>query len=144
MTFYITIPIIPKAQKRDRIAVVGGHTRSYKDKKQRLAEDTILTFLMASKPLQPLQGPISLEVRVYVPIPKSKPRIWREKAQEEYNGIRPITRPDVDNYAKQILDVMTGIYFKDDRQVTDLAVSKRYTTRSCPLPCWVVTMRGDY
>jgi Holliday junction resolvase RusA-like endonuclease len=81
---------------------------------------------MAHKPSVPLVGAVNLWVRVFVPVPKSKPRKWRENALRATNPIRPITRPDVDNYAKQILDVMTGTYFEDDRQVVDLIVSKFY------------------
>ncbi|MFA4826486.1 MAG: RusA family crossover junction endodeoxyribonuclease [Methanoregula sp.] len=141
-TYRITIPILPKAQKRDRIGSRGGHGFSYKDKSQKLEENKLLLCLMESKPPEPLSGAISLEVRVYLPIPKSKPRIWREKA--ERGEIMPTVKPDIDNYAKNLLDVMNGVYFQDDKQITDLTVSKRYTSITVPSPCWVVVMRGDY
>lgn len=126
MIIRITIPIVPRAQKRDRIAVVGGHARSYTSAAQRLESDKLITLLMAHKPHVPLVGALNLWVRVFVPVPKSKPRKWRENALREELPIRPITRPDIDNYAKQILDVMTGTYFEDDRQVVDLNISKFY------------------
>lgn len=130
----ITIPITPKAQARDRIGIRGGKAISYKSKQQRLAENILLTCLMDAKPSVPLSGAISLSIAAYVPIPQSKPRKWRESALQ--GEIRPTIRPDVDNYAKQVCDVMTGIYFQDDRQIVDLTVSKYYSDT----PQWVIVL----
>ena len=141
MIIRVTIPILPKAQKRDRITARGGFARSYTDKAQRLEADKLLTYLMASRPPVPLQGEISLEIWAYLPIPKSKPRKWRERA---FAGLKkPTVKPDSDNLAKQILDVMNGVFFEDDRQVTDLSVHKRYTDMPHPAQCWVITFKGD-
>lgn len=140
MKIQITIPIVPKAQARDRITARGGFARSYKDKKQRLAEDTLLTLLMSHKPLVPFTGEVSLRIKVYVATPKSKPRKWRETALRAIYPIRPITKPDVDNYAKQILDVMSGTFFEDDRQVVDLSISKFYGE----IPRWEIILTGEY
>ena len=120
----ITIPIVPKAQKRDRIGTRGGHGFSYKDKAQKLEEDKLLTFLMASRPPVPLSGAISLEIRVYLPISQSKPKKWREKAS--VGIILPLVKPDFDNLAKQISDVMNGVFFVDDKQVCEAHIYKRY------------------
>lgn len=38
----------------------------------------------------------------------------------------PSVRPDIDNYAKAVLDSMNGIVFKDDCQVVQLVLSKHY------------------
>ena len=138
MIIHIEIPIVPKAQKRDRIGSRGGKGFSYKDKSQKLEEDKLLTLLMAHKPPQPLVGEIYLEIEVIVPVPKSKPRIWRAKAL--VNLIRPTTAPDADNYAKQIMDVMNGVFFEDDRQVVDLRVGKYYGAN----PRWIIRFKGDY
>ena len=135
----ITIPILPKAQKRDRIGSRGGKGFSYKDKVQKLEEDKLLSLLMAYKPPVPFSEAIYLEIRVYLPIPQSKPRKWRDMA---FSGeLKPITKPDSDNYAKQIMDVMNGVYFDDDRQVTDLIVSKRYVNINASFPCWAITVK---
>ena len=139
MMINLTIPMAPKAQKRDRITARGGFARSYKDKGQRLEEDKLLTMIMALAPPKPLEGPVSLEVKAYLPIPKSKPRIWQAKAAS--GELRPITKPDCDNLAKQICDVMQGVYYQDDKQVVGLWVGKYYTTIE---PRWVIRMEGDY
>lgn len=65
------------------------------------------------KPDKPLQGP--LEVRLLVS--------WFKKGLSE--GEPRITKPDVDNLAKLILDAMTKAgYWLDDNQVCDLRVTK--------------------
>ena len=140
MIINLTIPMAPKAQKRDRITARGGFARSYKDKGQRLEEDKLLTMIMALAPPKPLDGPISLEIKAYLPIPKSKPRIWQAKAAS--GELRPTTKPDCDNLAKQICDVMQKVFFQDDKQVVSLSVSKHYTVEGPAR--WVIRMEGDY
>lgn len=39
----------------------------------------------------------------------------------------PFPGGDIDNFAKGPLDALKGVAFKDDRQVTDLRASKRWT-----------------
>ena len=39
----------------------------------------------------------------------------------------PIKKPDVDNVAKIILDSISGIVYKDDKQIVKLTVSKKYS-----------------
>uniref|UniRef100_A0A6M3IY95 Putative endodeoxyribonuclease n=1 Tax=viral metagenome TaxID=1070528 RepID=A0A6M3IY95_9ZZZZ len=38
----------------------------------------------------------------------------------------PITKPDLDNYIKTLLDALNGYAFRDDAQVTSLEVKKRF------------------
>lgn len=45
------------------------------------------------------------------------------KSGEEY----PCKKPDLDNIAKIILDSLNGIAYKDDSQVVELNISKKYT-----------------
>ena len=58
-----------------------------------------------------------------MPIAKS----WPQKKQfaAECNALRPIGKPDLDNYAK-ILDALNLIVWNDDSQVVDLTVFKYY------------------
>lgn len=39
----------------------------------------------------------------------------------------PITRPDLDNYAKSVMDGLNGFAWKDDAQISDMRIKKRYT-----------------
>ena len=123
-----TIQISPKAQKRARSrAVKSGDrtfTMTYTDKDQRTEQNRLMALMYEHRPPEPLQGAIALGVRAYLPIPKSKPKKWQAAAMA--GEIRPTTKPDIDNLAKNIEDVMNGVFFVDDRQIVTLSVEKWY------------------
>lgn len=132
MTF--TIPIPPRAQKRDRIGSRAGHGFSYKDKGQKLEEDKILALIYQYKPPVPFTGPLSLRIEAYLPIPASKPKRWRQDA--EHGLIRPTTKPDADNLGKMIADILREGFYQDDKQIVDLTVRKWYGLN----PQWLITL----
>lgn len=81
-----------------------------------------LTLMMKKyRPKQPSDRPIRLVVCLYFNISKPK-KLW---------GKYKTTRPDCDNYVKEIKDVMTDLKFwNDDAQVVDLRVIKRYSEKA--------------
>lgn len=59
-------------------------------------------------------GPVSVELAFYVTPPKTlKSRV-------------PITRPDLENLYKGLLDQFNGVVWIDDKQVADLSARRRY------------------
>lgn len=72
-----------------------------------------------------LEGAIRARIIAYYKVPKSysKKRVQAIKCGLEY----PTKKPDGDNIAKIILDSLNGIAFKDDSQITELTIFKRYT-----------------
>lgn len=62
---------------------------------------------------------------VYRQIPKSLAKYKRVLAIE--GKLRPITKPDVDNYVKGIKDGLSGIIWQDDKQVVSMTVRKWYS-----------------
>jgi len=140
MKFSILLPPVGQKRARSR-AFKSGHgpdakyiATTYKDKGQRQEENKLLTLMYEHKPPMPLQGPLSLHIQAMFPIPKSKPLKWRTGALE--GKIKPTTKPDADNLAKHILDVMSGVFFEDDRQIVFLCVQKSYSN----LPRWVIEL----
>ena len=114
----ITIPIIPKGQRRARHGVVNGFSRTYKDPRQAQEEEALMALLSKYQPTHPMQGPLLLGVRAYVPIPVSKPKAW--KAAALAGAIRPVTKPDMDNLLKHVKDCLTMLRFwGDDCQVVE-------------------------
>lgn len=123
----IVIPGVPVPKGRPRLSTFGGHARAYTPGKTRRYEDLIRLEggrAMEERPL--LVGPLAVEVRAFVPIPKS---LNKTKTAAAMAGtLRPITRPDVDNYSKMI-DGLNGIAWDDDSQVVSLLSTKHYSDR---------------
>ena len=134
MEIVFEIPIEPRAQKRDRIGTFGGHGRSYKSKEQSQYEGKVAALIAQHRPERPLEGALELQVICYLPIPVSKSKKW--KAQAIDYTIRPTTKPDWDNIGKNITDVMTGVFFKDDKQIVYARVEKGYSD----LPRWEISI----
>ena len=73
----------------------------------------------------PLDGALKVVIKAFMPIASS----WsRKKLQAALAGeIRP-GKPDLDNIMKT-LDALNGICFRDDAQVAEATISKRYDLR---------------
>lgn len=76
---------------------------------------------------EPLTTALLADITIYRRIPKSTSKKRRE--QMLCGMIRPMTRPDSDNFSKYIQDSMTGIVYRDDAQIVDLYVHKFYSDR---------------
>lgn len=112
----IIIPIIPKGQMRARHAVINGFSRTYKDPRQAKEEEALMSLLAAHQPAEPMQGPLLLGVRAFLPIPTGKPKTWQALARA--GAVRPTVKPDLDNLLKHVKDCLSMLRFwEDDRQV---------------------------
>jgi len=75
------------------------------------------------------EGPVSVTIVIFLPRPKTHFRSGLRAGE-----LRPgaptypvaMSRDDVDNHAKSVLDSLTGIAWNDDAQVVKLAVVKKY------------------
>jgi Holliday junction resolvase RusA-like endonuclease len=76
---------------------------------------------------QPYMGMLEVTVRVYLPVPRSMSK--RNAAFALAGAIRPVTRPDCDNYSKSILDALTGLAWVDDSQIVQLNIGKFYSEK---------------
>ncbi|EPB8150144.1 RusA family crossover junction endodeoxyribonuclease [Clostridium perfringens] len=72
-----------------------------------------------------LEGPIKALIIAYYKIPKS---YSKKRVQAIRDGLeKPTKKPDADNIGKIILDSLNGVAYKDDSQIIELRVIKRYT-----------------
>ena len=82
-------------------------------------------------PETPLEGPIDVSLLFWLPRPKGKKRDL------------PSVRPDVENLAKGLLDQFSGILWRDDAQIVDLRLAKRYADASHPVGLEVTVLLGN-
>jgi Holliday junction resolvase RusA-like endonuclease len=78
--------------------------------------------------LPPLAGALSVQMDVWLPIPKSLST--KKKAMAGSGMLRPMTRPDLDNYIKQ-LDALNGVCWLDDSQIVSITAQKRFSASPC-------------
>lgn len=72
-------------------------------------------------------GPFKIEIIFRLDRPKTHFRSGRFSDSIKISAPKyPIVRPDIDKLTRAILDALTGIVYKDDSQVVELDVKKRY------------------
>ncbi len=127
MKHQIFIPCVPpKAthqgsamilRRKDGTPFVGKASNSAGAK----AKKTLLTLLLCHAPKHSFEGPTEVEVKLVFPWRKSEPK--KNKAL----GIMPmVTKPDLDNLSKMIVDSMADAnwFAGGDQQVHLLTLSK--------------------
>lgn len=114
----------PVAQGRPRFSTQHGFVRAYDPKKSKDYKAVVRAAALDVCP-QRMLGPLEMSVDIYRGIPKS----WSKKKQEqaEQGLIKPILKPDVDNYVKAVKDALNGVCYVDDSQVVVLFISKHYS-----------------
>ena len=75
--------------------------------------------------ITPAEGPVSVTILARYPIPKSATKAKR--AGMISGALLPTKKPDLDNVAKIVCDALNGVAYKDDAQVVELRVHKRFS-----------------
>lgn len=111
----IEIKIKPQPAPRPRVTRWGTYNDpKYTDYKE-------LVKSIAKKCIkEPLSGAIALEVYFIFEVPKSWNKAKKESAKYH------ISKPDIDNLQKGIMDGLSGIAYKDDSQVSYMIAKKEY------------------
>lgn len=120
-----TLPIVPTAQARPKVAARGKFARVYKTRAQQANERTLEAWLKDYAPADPLSGPLTLDFVAALPVPASTGKKTREAMLA---GLElPAKKPDLDNIVKQLKDAMTRLQFwRDDAQIVTLRCKKIY------------------
>jgi len=125
---------IPRGQGRPRAALFGKKgapqgVRVFEAPVDRDWKQIVMGQAVMHRPPAPLEGPLAVELTFRMPMPKAMPKRVRV-AIAEGGTVHHAKRPDVDQCAKPVLDVlMHAGFFADDAQVAALAVRKVYAIR---------------
>lgn len=131
-TRYIALTVYgnPVAQGRPRFSRQGGFVKAYDPEKSKAYKSLIrleLRPLLSNPDFTPIDKACSLFLKVFRAIPNSFSKKKRYAASE--GVIRPITKPDTDNYVKGVLDALNGTVLKDDSVVCEIFAQKFYSER---------------
>lgn len=106
----------PRFNTETGIAYTPEKTRSYEQLLRLAAVD-----VMAGR--APLEGPLSVDMEIIVPIPASWPKKRQEAARA--GSLRPTSKPDIDNFYK-VIDSGNMVVWIDDGQIVDARMTKSY------------------
>lgn len=121
----LKIPGEPVAQGRPRFHVRNGFASVYDPKASKVFKEHVAMFARMNYNFEPMDGMVEMNCSFYLPIPKSWNKTKREHAL--VGKVRPMAKPDWDNYAKALCDGLNGIVYKDDGQIVKANVSLWYS-----------------
>lgn len=125
-----TIPGQPQGKGRPRIGSIGGHARMFTPAKT-VAYEGLIAFAarqaMDGRPQ--LEGPLCVNLFLDCQVPAS----WSAKKRTAAlaGAVMPTTKPDADNVLKAVLDGCNAVLWRDDVQVVDVRIRKRYAAVPC-------------
>lgn len=117
-----TILVKPHPWQRPGMRVVAGHATGFTPKKTVNAEALIIASIRNELREPVMAGgfeagvPLSLSATFFLARPKGAPK----------RVVLPTKRPDLDNYAKTLLDALQSYVFPDDAQLTTIKIRKRF------------------
>ena len=123
------VPGTPVGKGRPKFARRGNFVTTYTPEKTASYENLVRVKAEEAMVGQSLiDGPVSVSIILLVTPPAS----WSQKKQREAlaGSILPTSKPDMDNVIKGLFDACNEIVWKDDKQVAELHVSKRYAERA--------------
>lgn len=122
------LPCVPptRTAQQKRVRVVKGKPVFFHDSKAREAEHTYQSLLADKRPQNPATGAIRIDIEVIWPWRKCDQSTVARRALTIKHKRKWFTgKPDLDNFAKQFVDVLVTMRFiEDDKQVVELRLRK--------------------
>ncbi|MYZ80006.1 RusA family crossover junction endodeoxyribonuclease [Ligilactobacillus salivarius] len=121
----IVFNIEPQQQERPRATGRGRFIRVYdppKTAKFKRELKQLAVDKMQGK--DKFDSAISVTIRFFRKVQKSISR--KEHARRTQGHVRPIVKPDLDNYIKSTLDALNDVIWTDDATIVELNTSKWY------------------
>lgn len=125
-----TIPGPPTGKGRPRMTRAG---HAFTPAKTRRAEGFVQHLAAQAMDGRARLDGVALVMTVSIAV--TPPASWsRRKIAEALAGaVRPTVRPDLDNAAKLIADACNGIVYRDDAQIVEMRLIKRYALEEATL-----------
>lgn len=129
-SLFICIPGPPFGKQSVRAGLRGKHVVTYMPKETTEYEGKCsleARLSMGGRDL--MTGPIELKLQLFFAIPES----WSKKKKEQarLGLIVPTKKPDSSNCLKAVEDGFTGVVWRDDCQVVDHHITKRFSEEPC-------------
>ena len=126
-----TIPGPPQGKARAKTVrnKYTGKPMSYTPEKTVLYENWIRTcYMQSDNQLFNNREALGISVYAYFEPPKSASK--SKRAAMLSGGILPLKKPDGDNILKAVCDALNGLAYRDDVQLTDKHIIKRYAEKA--------------
>ena len=116
----------PVGKRRPKFSTIHGYAQALKPKEDVIYENLVKIMFQQAKPnnYSLFNKPIKMKIEAYFAIPKSFSKVKQSQALE--GDLLPLTKPDADNIAKIICDALNDVAYKDDTQIVELSIIKRY------------------
>ena len=122
----------PYSKARPRFFHKGSFVGTYKPAKEAEAESRFSELarvgLLEQGVAEPLEADVAL--RVVCEFEFEMPHSWSATKKFAHSGRPHLGKPDVDNLLKFAMDALNGVAWKDDKQVSLVAASKRWSEHS--------------
>ena len=116
----------PKSQARPRKS--GGPNGFFYDPSKGLKAWLLAQIVSQLPPnFKPLEVGIEVTMRFYRQMPSGGSK--KDKILMELGVLRPIGRPDIDNYIKLVQDALNKTLYKDDSNIVTLHAEKFYSCK---------------
>lgn len=120
-----TVPTVPVAQPRQRHKIVKTATRTFAsnytpvDDPVNLFKAAVQSAFSNATKQPPVDGPVRLEATFVMPRPQNI--TWKTRPNPRCHHAK---RPDLDNLLKSLKDALSGLAWRDDSQVCEVAALK--------------------
>jgi Holliday junction resolvase RusA-like endonuclease len=115
----------PKAQARPRKSGANGF---FYDPSKGLKQWLLAQIVSQLPPnFKPLEVALEVDMRFYRAMPTGGSK--KDKILMELGVLRPIGRPDIDNYIKLVQDALNKTLYKDDSNIVTLRAEKYYSCK---------------
>ena len=132
-----TISVEPYAKGRPKVGQFGGHATIYTPAKTRKAEADIKAAIRLELKGCEMFG-VGIPLVLWVTFYRQKPKSASKKVKQ------PVTRPDLDNYLKTLLDALNKFAYQDDAQLVSIHAKKAFAeTGTSPRIEFVLEREGE-